>query len=402
MNRLRWPTLRLFLISAVAWTAFMGLTLWSEQAAARAQGFPPLGERFLDSMRYVIWWILGTPFLFRFAERVPILNRRWPLVAAMHVVIGLVWSLGAAHLALATTVTPEMAAAAGIPPIPPRWILMDTMAYMVVVLVAQAALYARQAIDRERAAVDLLVRNSELAQALTRAELQTLRYRLQPHFLHNALNSVVALVRRGDQDAAVETLIGVSELLRQVTDEDGPPLVPLEHELAFVKRYLEVERVRFRDRMETRFETDPESMTALVPNLLLQPLAENAVRHGVGERLEPTTVMVRTRRVGDRIEIEISNDGPDLDDADLATSGGVGLRLTTDRLQHAFGEAGAFDLETHQDRVVARVSFPFLDSPGSLAGEHSLAELKSKPNTAPNTEPKAKPHSMPSNGASRG
>ena len=341
----------------------MAIMLWSEQAIARAQGAPPFGTRFLESMRYTVWWIMAAPFLFRFAEWVPILHRRWPLIALMHVAVGVIWSYGSTSLALATTVSPEMAARAGIPPIPLRWIVVDAMAYLIVVVLAQTTLYARQAIDRERAAVDLRVRNADLSQALTRAELQTLRYRLQPHFLHNALNSVVALVRRGDRDAAVETLIGVSELLRQVTDEDGPPLVPLERELAFVKRYLEVELVRFRDRMEIRFETDPEAMSALVPNLLLQPLAENAVRHGVGERLEPTTVIVQSRRDGDRIVVEISNDGPDLDDADLATSSGVGLRLTTDRLMHAFGDDGAFELETRDDRVVARVTFPVLDSP---------------------------------------
>src|SRR6185503_3016462 len=116
--------------------------------------------------------------------------------------------------------------------------------------------------------------------------LETLQTQLQPHFLFNALNAIAMLVRRDRKHEAVETIVGFSELLRYVLDEAGTMDVALDEELGFVRRYLEIEKVRLGERLRTHIDVDPGAEQALVPNLMLQPLVENAIKHAIAVRPE--------------------------------------------------------------------------------------------------------------------
>jgi two-component system LytT family sensor kinase len=219
---------------------------------------------------------------------------------------------------------------------------LDGVVYQSFILLAWSLLYlgarhhrALQA-ERERA-----LRAEALAQ---RARLDALRYQLNPHFLFNALNAVSTLVidQRGDE--AARMLARLSDFLRATLDGAGDE-VPLADELALVRGYLDIERVRFGDRLRTVVDADPATLGALVPVLLLQPLVENAVRHAVAPREEGGLVAVEARAAGDRLRLTVADDGPGLAAASPTSSSGIGLANTRERLAQLYGAAHRFALE---------------------------------------------------------
>jgi two-component system LytT family sensor kinase len=173
---------------------------------------------------------------------------------------------------------------------------------------------------------------------LTQSQLATLRGQLHPHFLFNAFNAVATLVRARKNEAAVDMIAQLSSLLRQTMDSIDQHEQTLGQELAFITSYLEVERVRFSDKLRTELAVPAEIQGCAVPNLLLQPLVENAIKHGVSRRTSPGCVRVAGARQGDRLRLEVSDDGPGLPTAGAASRpGSIGLRNTRSRLQHAYG-----------------------------------------------------------------
>jgi len=189
------------------------------------------------------------------------------------------------------------------------------------------------------------VRDAELSEQLARAELATLRARLHPHFLFNALHSIGALVRGGDNAAAVRVVAELSELLREAISRDAPDMVRLRDELAFVRRYLDIEAVRFADRLRVEWDLQPGVGDAVVPSLVVQPLVENAMRHAVAASWNAGRLRISARRDGRALAIDVSDDGPGMtaDGAAAArgsaASAGVGLGLadTRARLTRLYG-----------------------------------------------------------------
>ena len=144
---------------------------------------------------------------------------------------------------------------------------------------------------------------------LADARLRALRAQLRPHFMFNALNSVAMLVRSGRGTEAVDTIARVSDLLRDGLVDDDRAEVTLEEEVALARRYLAVEEVRFADRLEVRVELTEPAKAARVPRLILQPLVENAVRHGIGARAAAGRIGIRARVSGRELIVEVSDDG---------------------------------------------------------------------------------------------
>jgi LytS/YehU family sensor histidine kinase len=201
---------------------------------------------------------------------------------------------------------------------------------------------------------------SQLAAQLAQAELQALRMQLHPHFLFNTLHTVSALMHK-DVELADDMLSRLGDLLRRTLDTAQAQEVPLQQELEFIQTYLEIEQARLGSRLHVRFETEPETLDVLVPNLILQPLVENAVRHGIAPRLEGGRLVVRARRESDRLELEVEDDGPGLpaDFADRPREG-LGLANTRARLAALYGPAHQFELASVPPRglrVVLRLPF---------------------------------------------
>lgn len=248
----------------------------------------------------------------------------------------------------------------------------DAIAYAVV-LVALALGEARRAV-RERAR-----QTAELERSLAQAELQNLRLRLQPHFLFNALNTIAA--RMYDDPAAADAMIGhLADLLRHSLRSAQRQEVPLTDELALLDGYLAITRERFGDRLAVAVHAEPDTLGASVPSLVLQPLVENAVRHGRASRTGEGRIDVRTMRRGDDLCLVVENDGCEpeaapedpepLTPARDSDSSGLGLAATADRLRLLYGAAGRCDagpLPGGGFRVA--LTLPFTQSAVAAPGE---------------------------------
>lgn len=204
------------------------------------------------------------------------------------------------------------------------------------------------------------LRTAQLQSDWMKSRLQALRMRLNPHFLFNTLNTAVAVVRTQPQTAE-RMLIGLSELLRSVLREGEPEQIPLRHEAEFVRKYLEIQRLRFADRLTYDIRIPPGTEGALVPALLLQPLAENAVLHGVTDEGEAVRVGIRARREDGRLVLEVENTSPGRGKASSARQGsGIGLGTTRERLRAMYGTQQDVELdEETPGAVIARVRIPF-------------------------------------------
>jgi signal transduction histidine kinase len=235
-------------------------------------------------------------------------------------------------------------------------LLYDVFIYLGVVAVAAGIDYASRYRDRD-------LRASQLETQLERARMVTLQAQLQPHFLFNALNAVAMLVRRDRKQEAIDVVVGFGELLRYVLNESGTLDVSLAEELGFVRRYLDIERIRLGDRLRVTIDADADAERALVPNLVLQPLVENAVKHGIVVRPEGGTLRIMARRHGDRLRLEVEDDGPGLGDGatlDDVQAHGVGLRNLRDRIDVFFGRAGRFTIGAAASRgTLAVIEIPY-------------------------------------------
>lgn len=185
---------------------------------------------------------------------------------------------------------------------------------------------------------------AELKSRLTEAELAALRQQVQPHFLFNALSAIGALVRFGRKEEAVHGLVGLSEIHRTLLDSAGVATVTLEQELAFVERYLAIEKLRFGDRLQVIYAVDPTARPLPVPNLILQPIVENAVKHGVACRAGPSRVLITVRRGQDSVLITVCNDRPD-EKASPTGGTGFGLRGVRQRLERLHGDRARLDFD---------------------------------------------------------
>lgn len=234
--------------------------------------------------------------------------------------------------------------------------------YWAIIGFSYAAGYYRQAQDRT-------LRASQLEARLAEAQLQALQRQLHPHFLFNTLNAISALMHR-DVNAADQMLARLSDLLRMALDQPGAQEVALKDELEFLAKYLEIEQTRFGDRLTVRFDVDPETLDALVPNLVLQPLVENSIRHAIGARIEPGTIEVCAHRAGRALEMQVRDNGPGLQ-ASRRPGAGVGLANTRLRLEHLYGAAGQLVLtEPPGGGLVAAVTVPFRSDDDDVA-EHA-------------------------------
>jgi signal transduction histidine kinase len=229
----------------------------------------------------------------------------------------------------------------------------EMMTYWAVIGLSHAVDFHRQSQERELTAAHLETRLAE-------ANLQALQRQLHPHFLFNTLHTISALMHR-DTEAADAMLERLSDLLRLTLDRIGTQQVRLKDELDFIDKYLEIERARFGDRLRVNFDVDPGILDASVPNLLLQPLVENAVRHGIAPKVGGGMVEIVARREGDRLRLIVRDNGFGLPaDTLQAFNKGVGLSNTRSRLEHLFGDRQRFEFQRPQGGGLAvTVEIPF-------------------------------------------
>jgi signal transduction histidine kinase len=292
------------------------------------------------------------------------LARRYPPAAASRILIHLgvllalsaastTWNWGARSLLFPTL---------GLGPydygqMPLRYLMeLPKGAILYVVILAFVVL-----LDRYRAAREKELRVAHLEAGLARAQLQNLSAQLQPHFLFNALNAVSSVMYE-DVERADRMVVSLSELLRASLRASRDQQIALAEELEVLERYLELMRARFGERLRVRVEVEDDVRGARVPAMLLQPIVENALQHGAPAPPEPAEVVVRARRTGDRLMIEVRDNGPGLRGA-VPIGKGVGLTNTADRLRALYGDAQSLGFDDSPGGgLVVRVTMPFRES----------------------------------------
>lgn len=220
----------------------------------------------------------------------------------------------------------------------------------------QAALQARATAQEE------MLKRLEAETQYKEAQLRMLKYQLSPHFLFNALNSVTAMVRKGDGDSATVMLARIADFLRIALEHDDDLQHTLDEEIEIMELYLAIEKARFGDRLQTAFDVTDEARRADVPSFLLQPLFENALKYAVGRSLEPTLVTLDAWIEGGRVEIRLGDTGPEAGPAGHhpgTTSMGIGLTNVENRLRSSFGSDFRFELaEKRPSGTTVALSFP--------------------------------------------
>ena len=217
---------------------------------------------------------------------------------------------------------------------------------------------------------------AELNAQLIDAQMHALKQQLQPHFLFNALNAVAMLVREKQDERAVETLAQLSTLLRRLIDNTREQQVSLARELDFTQSYLEIEKVRFGDRLQVRYDVAEQCLPVAVPSLLLQPLVENAVKHGISRRTAAGRIEITVRVSAGRLQIVVCNDPAD-EPAPAAAGVHIGLSTTRDRLRKTYGDD--FSLECHFDRAEGprvKISVPARPAPPAVPPVHFKSHEK--------------------------
>ncbi len=341
------------------WTVFGLVTALGSRAYASAAGvlLPSLAVALTWDFSDAYVWALLTPLLYLLTQRHGF-ERGWPKALRVHIPSGIVVAgIAAFSTASLNYLAPWCRTGFG------RSLTTDVIAlffsnltrYCLIVAVSEAIVYANK--YRERT-----LRFAELKLQLASAQLQVLKMQLEPHFLFNVLNSIAALTRE-DAAAAEQMTLQLSDLLRISLQNMEWHEVPLRSELEFLRCYLRIQQTRFSDRLTTHFHIAPDVLDAAVPHMVLQPLVENAIRHGISPRSAPGWVHLRAEKISDRLLIEILDNGVGLTQPPSAgnTRGqGVGLKNTQLRLQQLYGDHYEFSCansETGGCRVCISVPF---------------------------------------------
>ena len=356
-------------VSAAICATFGVLETVKTWVLQRSQGTPKSWSYcVLEQMPWWALWFVATPAVLWLARTFRLDDARSARSVAGHFIGA--WTLSIVHCALAgleyywlvgptaTARTPAGAAWYFVL----RYVFTDLVTYAAAVAICYAVEYHTGFRRSAVAAAEAEARAARLQLDAAVARIHALRAELNPHFLFNSLNAVAGLVRRAEPDAAVQMLARLGDLLRTTLDREMPLEVPLSEELELLRQFVDIELVRFGDRLRVTWEIDAESRPALVPPLILQPLVENALRHGVSRRTGSALLRISARRAGAALELCVRDTGDGL----VASAGqppreGIGLSNTRARLAELYGaDAARLELgEVAGGGVRARVLLPF-------------------------------------------
>jgi two-component system LytT family sensor kinase len=309
-----------------------------------------------------------TPVVLWLGRRWPIERQTWRTRVPVHLALSAVFS--AVELALETAAFIQLRLAesvtehsfmVGFPVLLVTGFHENIITYWGILGIQSGFRYYRGFQERE-------IHASELKAQLVKAQLSALKMQLQPHFLFNTLNAIMVLVRQQRGRQAEEMLARLSDLLRCVLEDVEAQQIPLRRELEYLRLYLSIEQVRFQDRLGIEITADDTALDAAVPHMGLQPIVENAVRHGIGRVAAAGIIRISALRTGQTLIIRVADDGPGLGAADLAEGRGIGLANTRARLHQLYGDAASLKLENGERGVVATMTMPYrvaAETPGT-------------------------------------
>ena len=332
-------------VTVAVWTLF-GLFLGSQTYLAYRRSDMPIGWHrvFGLELAYAYVWAALTPLVLFLAKRYPIVRERWVKNLLVHLLVSVVIGFGTRvlhDLLLFQFVLEPKRTLYLFKLLLNVYLIFDygAMIYWLIVLITFVFDYYRRYRGGE-------IRATRLEAQLAHAQLQALKMQLQPHFLFNTLHSISALVYK-DAEAADKMIARLGDFLRLTLENGGAQEVSLQQELEFLKCYLEIERIRFRDRLMVRFRIEPQALDARLPNLILQPIVENAIKHGIAPRTSQGQIEIEASRLNGLLHIQVTDNGPGITengDHGAMFKEGVGLANTQARLQQLYGSDHRLDL----------------------------------------------------------
>ena len=320
------------------------------------------GRLFFTCLFSWLPWALATPLVLRLGRKYPAAQWRRPSTWLTHIAacagIGVVYAGWVA--AWEESLNP-WALSPGPDPYRQLWLrkfdnglLADVILYGMVLLVG-SMLDSRERLARQQA------ETARLNEQLSKTKLDALRRQIEPHFLFNTLNAISGLVREKRNDAAVGMIAGLSDFLRRVVEDSGRQQVPLEEELEFTQQYLDIQKVRFAERLQVSVDVPRDLFPAQVPSLILQPMVENAVKHGIAKRVQGGAIRIGASRCNGMLTISVYNDGPGLPSGWEKTQTGVGISNVRTRLRNLYGDEFEMKMQNQDPGgVEVSLSVPFI------------------------------------------
>lgn len=344
---------------AAGWTLY-GLFFASEVVVSRAYAGRPLRlrEALTSWLVCVYLWLAITPLIIFLSRKFPLGRKGWLKSFTVHLGASAVIAL--CQLGIYVTIASMVGMGAGQQPFFAAFRNQFIASFHFALLTYWALIGLTQGLDYYRKYREREIRASQLEAQLAHAQLDALKMQLHPHFLFNTLNTISVLMKE-DVTLANHLLLRLSDLLRLALNNTDAHEVPLRQELEFLRSYLEIEQTRFQDRLTVRLDIDAEAFEAQVPNLILQPLVENAIRYAVAPRATKSTIEIRAIRLNGQIELQVRDDGPGIEGTQKAAGvAGIGLRNTRSRLAKLYGPAHSFDLLTADGGgLEVRITIPF-------------------------------------------
>jgi two-component system, LytTR family, sensor kinase len=303
-------------------------------------------------------WAVAAPVVLGMAREYPLFHGSWVKAWLRHVegliaieVGGALWNAG-----IENWLNPYVPDSSS----PGFWTLwkqkvstgvVSTLVLYGVILLVGWMLESREKLARQQ------VEASRLSEQLARAQLSALRQQIEPHFLFNTLNTIAGMVREGQNDSAVDMIAGLSELLRRTLQTAEGQQVALGEEVDIAEKYLEIERARFAERLRVRVHVPEELAKAWVPSLLLQPIVENAVKHGIAKRVEGGAIEISAERVNGTLMVSVRNDGPGFPEGWEQRRTGIGLENVRERLKSLYGGEGEMQAGNEEGgaRVIVKI-----------------------------------------------
>lgn len=337
--------LRMWAVSFGVWiplSAYFGFVVYHWQRnSGEAVNFFPIAEKHI-----ILYAFAGifSPIVYTLGKRFPLESGKWMKHVPLHVAASLLFAL--THAIYRISVLPVKDVMSNVPSshlmVVWRFFVSYTMdssifIYWPIVALSQLALYRQRSLDRE-------VRGAELQKELAEAQLRALKMQVHPHFFFNTLHAISSLMHT-DVQSADKMIARLSELLRMSLEGSDVQECPLWQEMEFLEKYMQIEQIRFSDRLTVALEIDPETRDAVVPYMILQPLVENAVRHGVSKRTVGGIVRIRASRENGFLRLSVRDNGPGFSLPVNGQSGGLGLANTQERLKKLYGMRQNFSMQ---------------------------------------------------------
>jgi signal transduction histidine kinase len=361
-------TLVAFLLTGQSYLHIVSAVRARSDLGNTSQSFE-LAEIFVEVLVECATWAVLTLVVFWLARRFPFGQGRWPRSLAVHLAACFVCGLVQTAVMVEAA---EIIRQHGPRPSFSGNVLFyfyvanlnnNMFFYWAILALAHVLNYYRQLRERE-------LRSSQLEARLAQTQLQILKMQLHPHFLFNTLNAISALIHK-DVELADRMIARLGDLLRTTLDSAGIQEVPLAQELAFIEPYLEIEQARLGPRLSVYLDIDPAARNASVPNLILQPLVENAIRHGIAPRAEPGTIEIHAQRQNGFLHLTVQDDGPGMR-TPVDSVPGIGLANTRARLEKLYGAGQRLELSNRpQGGLHVDITIPFKEATERASEEAS-------------------------------